>query len=98
MGADVAAGLEGWRRPDRVLELARLAIASRPGYDRTEADEVLDRLGAGSAARLEMPPVGVSSSLVRARVAAGRSIRWLVPDAVAELIADRRLYASGGAS
>ena len=31
MGADVAAGLESWREPQRVLELARLGIAARPG-------------------------------------------------------------------
>ena len=45
MGADVAAGLEGWRNPERVLELARVAIAERPGFDRSEADEALERLG-----------------------------------------------------
>lgn len=96
MGADVAAGLEGWHRPDRVLELARTAIAERPGFDRSEADEVLDRLGARDRVDLiRMPAIGISSSMVRARVAAGRPIRWLVPDGVAELIAERGLYGAG---
>ena len=59
MGADVAAGLEGWRNPERVLELARVAIAERPGFDRSEADEALERLGARErAASIEMPAVG----------------------------------------
>lgn len=99
IGADVAAGLEGWHRPERVLELARLAIAERPGFDRSEVDEALDRLGGRDRAdAIEMPPVGVSSSLVRARVAAGRPIRWLVPDPVRELIAERRLYGAGVAA
>ena len=100
MGADVAAGLEGWRNPERVLELARVAIAERPGFDRSEADEALARLGAEErAASIEMPAVGVSSSMVRARVAAGRTIRWLVPEPVAELIRERGLYGAGsGAS
>ena len=42
-----------------------------------------------------MPEIGVSSTMVRERVAAGRPVRWLVPDAVAELIAERGLYRSG---
>jgi len=93
MGADVAAGLEGWHRPERVVELARVAIAERPGFDRSEADEVLERLGAeGRAEAIDMPPIGVSSSMIRARVAAGKPIRWLVPDPVRELIAERGIY------
>lgn len=93
MGADVAAGIEGWHRPGRVLELSRLAIAQRPGFDRSEVDEALDRLGGRDRAdAIEMPPVGVSSSLVRARIAARRPIRWLVPDAVRGLIAECGLY------
>ncbi len=93
MGADVAAGLDGWKRPERVLELARIAIAERPGVERSDVDEVLERLGAGERARaIEMPPVGVSSSMIRARIAAGEPVRWLVPDTVAELIAERGLY------
>ena len=93
MGADVAAGLEGWQRPERVLELSRVAIAQRPGFDSSEADEALERLGGRERAdAIEMPPVGVSSSLVRSRIAAGRPIRWLVPDAVRRAIAERGLY------
>lgn len=93
MGADVAAGLDRWKEPQRVLELASLAIAERPGFDRSEVDEVLARLGAEDRAEwIEMPPVGVSSSMVRARIAAGRPIRWLVPDDVSRLISERSLY------
>ena len=93
MGADVAAGLEGWQRPQRVLELARVAIARRPGVGRSEVDAALHRLGAaGGALEVPMPEIGVSSTLIRDRVAAGRPVRWLVPDAVGELIAERGLY------
>jgi nicotinate-nucleotide adenylyltransferase len=93
MGADVAAGLEGWMRPERVLELARIAVAERPGFDRSGADEALERLGAQrSAESVETPAVGISSSLIRARVAAGRSIRWLVPEAVEDFIRTRGIY------
>lgn len=94
MGADAAAGLGEWRRPERIFELARVAIAERRGVQRGEVEAVLERLGAGErAAFIEMPEIGVSSSLVRGRVAAGKPIRYLVPDAVAELIEQRGLYA-----
>jgi nicotinate-nucleotide adenylyltransferase len=94
MGADAAAGLDGWKRPERVVELARIAVAERAGIERADVDEVLRRLGAGErAARVEMPSVGISSSMIRSRIAAGQPVRWLVPDTVAELIAERGLYA-----
>jgi nicotinate-nucleotide adenylyltransferase len=92
MGADVAAGLEGWRRPERVLELARIAVARRPGAGRESVDAALRRLGAEAALELEIPQLGVSSTMVRERVAAGRPLRWLVPDGVAALIGERGLY------
>ena len=96
MGADVAAGLDRWKRPERVIELARLAIAERPGFDRSEVDGALARLGAADRAeRVEMPAMGVSSSMIRDRIAADEPVRWLLPDLVAQLIADRRLYRTG---
>jgi nicotinate-nucleotide adenylyltransferase len=93
MGADAAAGLEEWRNPERILELARLGVAERQGVDRSAVDAVVERLGgAGRAEFLDMPHVEVSSTMVRERVASGRPIRYLVPDPVAELIGDRGLY------
>jgi nicotinate-nucleotide adenylyltransferase len=93
MGADVAAGLEGWRDPRRLLELAHLGIAARPGTVLDEAEAVLERLGGAERAEIvRMPEIGVSSTGIRRRVAAGRPIRHLVPDAVVELIAERGLY------
>jgi nicotinate-nucleotide adenylyltransferase len=94
MGADAAAGLEGWRSPERILELARLGIAQRQGVERSQVEAVLDRLGGAERAELlEMPEIDVSSSAVRERVAAGLPIRYLVPDPVVDLIAERGLYA-----
>jgi nicotinate-nucleotide adenylyltransferase len=94
MGADAAAGLAGWRSPERILELARVAVAERPGIERERVEEVLERLGrAERASFVDMPEIGVSSSMVRARVAAGRPIRYLVPEGVADVIQRRGLYA-----
>lgn len=97
MGADVAAGLERWMRPERVVELARIAVAGRPGFEPAATDAVLDRLGAARAARIEMPPIGVSSTMIRERIAARLPIRWMVPEAVERLIGERGLYGAYGA-
>lgn len=92
MGADVAASLAGWRQPERVVELARIGVASRPGTELGAAKAALERLGARFEV-VEMPELGVSSSLVRERVADGQPIRYLVPDSVRALIRERGLYA-----
>jgi nicotinate-nucleotide adenylyltransferase len=95
MGADVAATLESWREPQRVLELARVGMAARPGTPVDEALAAVERLGAGE--RLDLIPMAelaVSSTQIRRRVADGRPLRYLVPDPVADLIAERGLYAA----
>ena len=93
MGADAAAGLEEWRRPERVLELARVAIAQRPGVEPAAVENVLERLGGTDRATfIDMPVIGISSSMVRERVRDGRPIRYLVPAEVAEVIESRGLY------
>jgi nicotinate-nucleotide adenylyltransferase len=93
MGADAAAGLEGWREPERVLELARVAIAQRPGVEAAAVEDVLERLGGTDRATfIDMPVIGISSSMVRERVRDGRPIRYLVPAEVAGVIESRGLY------
>jgi nicotinate-nucleotide adenylyltransferase len=92
MGADVAAGLETWRDPERVIELAALGIAERPGSDRSQVNGALERLGVDRVTFIDMPAIEVSSSMVRRRVSDGEPIRYLVPDPVAELIAGRGIY------
>lgn len=99
MGADAAAGLDTWHRPERVVELARPAIARRGEVPMAEVDAVLRKLGVtGPANVLEMPPIGVSSTLIRERVARGMPIRYLVPDRVAAFIEGEKLYVGGGES
>src|SRR5436190_23599623 len=51
LGADVAAGLERWHEPERVLELARLGVAARPGSALDDAEAALERLGRSDRAR-----------------------------------------------
>jgi nicotinate-nucleotide adenylyltransferase len=93
MGADAAVGLESWRNPERVVELAQLAVARRAGISDAEVAAVLRSLGAdGRATMLEMPQFGVSSSSVRERAAAGRPLRYLVPEPVARFIEEKGIY------
>jgi nicotinate-nucleotide adenylyltransferase len=93
MGADAAVGLESWRRPERVVELARLAIARRAGISAAEVASVLRSLGAGQRAEmLEMPEFGISSSAARERAKAGRPLRYVVPEAVARFIEEKAIY------
>jgi nicotinate-nucleotide adenylyltransferase len=93
MGADAAVGLQSWRNPERVVELAGLAVARRAGVSDADVGEAMRGLGCeGRATMLEMPQFGVSSSAVRDRARQGRPLRYLVPDAVAELIEERGIY------
>jgi nicotinate-nucleotide adenylyltransferase len=93
MGADAAVGLESWRAPERVVELARIAVARRSGVSEAEVAAVMRSLGAeGQATMLEMPQFGVSSSAVRERAAGGRPLRYLVPESVARFIEEKGIY------
>jgi nicotinate-nucleotide adenylyltransferase len=97
LGADQASDLPDWREAEAILELAELGVAGRG--DVRESD-VLERLQVmpGAAERVRffsMPRIDVSSSMIRARVADGLPLRWLVPDAVAAYIADHGLYGAG---
>ena len=93
MGADAALGLESWRNPERVVEMARLAIARRSGVSDAELVSVLRSLGAEDRAEmLEMPEFGISSSAARERAKAGRPLRYVVPEQVARFIEEKRIY------
>jgi nicotinate-nucleotide adenylyltransferase len=97
LGGDQAVALPKWHEPAEVLSLATVAVAEREEWRRSE---VLDAIGAlgGDVTFFDMPRVDVSSSLVRRRLREGKPIRYLVPDAVAEAIADQSLYgATAGA-
>jgi nicotinate-nucleotide adenylyltransferase len=81
LGADQLAAMASWHRPERVRELARIAVAGRRGSP-----------PADGAAQLELEPVDVSSSAVRRMIGEGEDVGSMVPAAVAEAIARHRLY------
>jgi nicotinate-nucleotide adenylyltransferase len=93
VGADMAQALPTWREPREVLRRARLAVTERDGARADQLGALLAPLHDGSRiVFFTMPRLDISSTDIRARVAAGRPIRHLVPDAVAEAIAERGLY------
>ena len=91
LGADQLAGLPGWRDPERILAAARLAVVPRAGHD---VRALAERVAPGRADLLEVPEIGVSSSMIRERIAEGLPIRFLVPPAVEESLRREGLVAS----
>lgn len=101
MGADSLEEFSTWRDPEEILAFATLAVASRPGTSAGEDAAQWGRAaGAGSRrlarvariAWLRNPGLDLSSRAIRARVRSGRTVRYLVPDAVARYITRHRLY------
>jgi nicotinate-nucleotide adenylyltransferase len=95
VGGDMAASLPEWREPRAILELCSIGAAARDGVGREQVIERLDRDLPGAADRIsffDMPRIDVSSTLVRRHVAAGRPVRYLVPDGVAAYIEREGLY------
>jgi nicotinate-nucleotide adenylyltransferase len=99
LGADQFVDFPTWKEPDAVLDLARLAVGTRPGFERERLDAVLEQLPRPDRVELfAFDPVPVASRDVRARAARGEAVDGLVPRAVAELIASERLYEGGSPS
>jgi nicotinate-nucleotide adenylyltransferase len=97
IGADQFADFPTWKDPDGVLALARIGVATRPGFPRERLDSVLQQLSRPDRVELfEIEPVPISSREIRDRVSRGESIDGLVPSAVAELIESLELYRNGG--
>jgi nicotinate-nucleotide adenylyltransferase len=93
LGADAARDLPRWYRAAEIIRLVRLAIVGRPGVDLSMAQ--LEASLPGIADRCDLidgPRLEVSSSDLRARLAAGRPTRYQIPDPVLAYIAEHRLY------
>ena len=106
LGADAFAGLERWHRWHDLLTLAHLAVMLRPGTElptagplaallaeqRVTGREALSQRQAGAIWVQPVSRFEISSTDIRARVAAGGSARYLVPDAVWELMRSSGAY------
>ncbi len=104
VGADGLPLLSTWKDIRELLRIGRFAVVARPGFDpREEIERARPALGDEAARSLiagvvDMEPVSVSATDIRARVARGRPIDGLVPDSVRDYILAHRLYRkrSGG--
>ena len=85
LGADAYALFQQWREPERIRALASIAVLQRGG-------DSAPSQAAGPVQVLKTRRVDISSTELRARVADGRTIRGFTPDAVADYVAEHRLY------
>jgi nicotinate-nucleotide adenylyltransferase len=93
IGADEFCDFLTWKDPEGVLDRARLAVATRPGYPRERLDAVLEQLTRPERVLFfEIEPLPISSRDLRQRVARGEAIDAFVPTAVVDLIREHRLY------
>ena len=94
LGVDALMEFHRWRDPKRVLEMARVVGLSRPGVGGFDSERI-DEAVPGASERivlLDGPSIDISGVEIRRRVTAGRSIRYIVPDAVEDYIRRQRLY------
>ncbi len=94
LSAEAFRDLRTWRRPERILKLARLAVVPRDGFPDVGRAFLAEHFPGfeDRAVFLGGPRLRLSASELRARAAGGRSLRYLVPDAVAAYIGDHALY------
>jgi nicotinate-nucleotide adenylyltransferase len=86
LGMDALATFGEWKSPDRILELASLAVLARSGDQALSAD-----IGAGVTV-VGTRRMDVSSSEIRQRIADGKSIRGFVAESVEAYISTANLY------
>lgn len=81
LGSDAVADMPTWKQPERIRQLATIVVA-RKGEATVEAGMLV----------VDMPQIGISSTDIRARVAAGKTIRYLVLAPVGAYIYEHGLY------
>lgn len=92
-GADAISSVNSWKDADQLWGLAHFVAVTRPQHELT-----LPKAPAGAISVLEIPALEISSTDARERVAAGKPLWYLVPDAVAHYIEKHGLYRAGVAN
>jgi nicotinate-nucleotide adenylyltransferase len=84
LGADAAADLAQWHQAQEIPRLAQVVVFARPGSPVPQSSLI--------SRTISVPAIDISATEVRRRVREGRSIRYWVPDAIAEYVSRHRLY------
>ncbi|MBJ7457801.1 MAG: nicotinate (nicotinamide) nucleotide adenylyltransferase [Thermoleophilaceae bacterium] len=93
IGADQAMSFGNWCDPERIGQLAEIAVAARVDHNRDEAiAEVIRATGGKEPVLFEMPRVDISSTFIRDRIYGGTTVAHLVPAGIPELIEEAGLY------
>ena len=100
IGQDSLAEIGTWYHVGELVEECTLVTAARPGYQQPDLSSLASSLTAVQIDRLRQhvfasPLIDISATDIRARVSAGRSIRYLVPEPAAAYVAERGLYRAG---
>lgn len=101
MGADSLFSFESWKNPGRIAQLATLVVAVRDHVNETELGLTaarMERLFGAQIRMLSTPNLDISSQMLRGWIAAGKSARYYLPDAVLHYIHDTKLYQQGADS
>ncbi|MBU2541050.1 MAG: nicotinate-nucleotide adenylyltransferase [Candidatus Omnitrophica bacterium] len=83
-GSDSLGQLNRWKDFKQILKIAKFVVAERPGFSPCRPS--------GHIKTIQIPQIDISSSLIRARLRAGKSVQYLVPDRVAAYIKKGRLF------
>ena len=95
IGADEALDIPNWHEAESLLDMVRLVVAPRPGSDLAELKSRLPSRFYTAMQFLPMLPIDISGTELRARIASGKSVRYLVPDSVEVYIRKHGLYLEG---
>ncbi len=97
-GADAILEIMTWKEPEQILKECCIIAATRPGYELARLEKALPpserrrRKADRRVIVLEIPALAISSTDIRQRVAAGRPIRYLVPESVVQFISKNGFY------
>jgi nicotinate-nucleotide adenylyltransferase len=91
-GADAILEILHWREPQELFDLAHFIAATRPGYDLAHFEEDAASSVRSEVTVMHVPALAISSTDIRARIADGHPIRYLVPEGVKSYVEKAGLY------
>jgi nicotinate-nucleotide adenylyltransferase len=102
LGTDAFAGLPSWHRWEEIIQLAHIALMTRPGGDSSctgflsqhevKDPDALHQTPAGSILRVPVTQLDISATDIRERLRQGRSVHYLMPQVLIETISSLNLY------